>query len=176
MAADTINYSDVPEEEYEIIQESDLYTDVPSEEYEIVGAPQYEDAPSTEYDIVEFVEGPTPDEDRYEVKAPEDQSSFVADALRGAGQTMEDIGQVYPALETAATWITSLYGLPLSGLMGLLSLPAGVDTSKKVIEKAQELLIYQPQTKRGQRLLEASMYPLAKWQEVAAVGGEKMYE
>jgi len=88
--------------------------------------------------------------------------SFGAEAI----QTLQHIGQVYPAAETAAQLATMLYGLPLSGFAGLAGLPFG--KGKEWLETTAKTLIYEPQTEKGRKLSEATFYPIRKLEEKAA--------
>lgn len=88
---------------------------------------------------------------------------------QGAAQTMMDLGQVTPALESAASFISSLYGIPLSGVAGIMGLLHSPDKANELIEQVQKYTIYQPQTEGGERLLGAAMYPMEKLSEGAGV-------
>lgn len=93
--------------------------------------------------------------------------------LSPALKTMENIGQVYPALETAATVATTAYGLPISGLTKLAAAPfVGLEKADKAGDWVAERLIYQPQTKRGQELTESTFYPIEKLSEVGEKAGD----
>lgn len=91
--------------------------------------------------------------------------------LSGIGQTLKNLGRVYPAFETAANIATSTYGVPISGLIGLAALPAGLDTANRVVEAVQKYLVYTPITKHGEELLEATTYPLQKLESGASAAG-----
>lgn len=101
----------------------------------------------------------------------------------------EDIGKVYPMAETAVTTVTSVYGLPISGYAGLVTLPFAAvakelgwtdkspdEVASDAIEIAQTLLVYQPKTKSGERLTERIFYPMELLQEVAKHAGEKVLD
>lgn len=94
----------------------------------------------------------------------------------GALRTMENIGQVYPALETAATVATSLYGFPASGWAGIVGSFGGLDNAKKWQDWVANKLIYQPQTKRGEELTGSTFYPLEKLEHIAGKGGDWLEE
>ena len=84
-----------------------------------------------------------------------------------AGKTLQDVGKVYPAAETAASLITGSYGLPAAGLAGLAALPLGLDKAGMVVEAVKKALIYEPQTQAGKELLETTSYPFKKLGDVA---------
>ncbi|MCP3924493.1 MAG: hypothetical protein GY714_18120 [Desulfobacterales bacterium] len=93
-----------------------------------------------------------------------------------AVETLKNIGRVYPALETAANLVTSTYGIPASGVAGLMALPFGVEKSKKAIEATQKALVYEPQTEKGAELTEATAYPFTKLEEGAEAVGKPISE
>ncbi|MCP4140744.1 MAG: hypothetical protein GY755_10720, partial [Chloroflexi bacterium] len=95
---------------------------------------------------------------------------------RQALGTLQRIGEVYPVLETAAEMVTSTYGIPVSGLAGLVALPFGLETSEDVMEKVQKALVYKPQTAGGQELARAAQYPMEKLEGVAAMAGKALEE
>lgn len=89
-------------------------------------------------------------------------------------RTLENIAQVYPALETALQMVTSAYGIPIAGLMGLADLATTGDIEKanKVISQVQRAMVYAPMSKRGQELSQSAAYPFEKYEQGAeAVGG-----
>ena len=111
-------------------------------------------------------------------QAPQPQQS-------GAMKTMQNVGQVYPAVETAANLGTMSYGLPVSGLAGAVGgitggtpedvdvepeFTAGIgydlDQANRVREAVDNALIYKPQTEAGQELLKATTYPFQKLEEL----------
>lgn len=94
----------------------------------------------------------------------------------GAMTTLQNIGRVYPALETAANLITSSYGVPASGIAGLLSLPFGPEAAGKTIEEVQKALVYTPQTAGGEQLTEAAAYPFEKVTEAAGAISDPIAE
>lgn len=95
-------------------------------------------------------------------------SSFGQDAFT----TLQNIGRVYPVLDTIANAITSSYGVPVSGLAGILALPFGVENSKKTIDAVQKVLVHQPMTRGGEQLTGAAAYPFQK----IAEGGKAITE
>jgi len=108
-----------------------------------------------------------------------EQSTWAKDQMNGAYETAKDIGHVYPILETTANVLTSLYGIPISGLAGILSSPANFlweDANKKVTETVQDWLIYKPQTERGIHLSDATTYPFQKLDELGSLAGNKVLE
>ena len=91
-------------------------------------------------------------------------------------KTLRNVGRVYPAFETAANMVSSAYGVPISGLVGLAALPFGVENANAAIEAVQKFLVYQPQTEGGQQLLGAATYPFQKLEQVATAAGEFVSE
>jgi len=104
---------------------------------------------------------------------PEEFRTIAKTAGREAFQTVEDIGKVYPAIETGLNMITSAYGIPASGLGGLATLFATGDLGKadKAIKKIQEGLVYLPQTEEGERLTRATAYPFEQIERGAEYAG-----
>lgn len=96
--------------------------------------------------------------------------------LERAGQAV--IGRsLVGAGETAASLLTSLYGLPASGLAGLAAMPfGGLEGAQKAIEAMQRALIYQPQTERGQQIAEKVFYPFELLHRAGGAVGEKTLE
>lgn len=94
----------------------------------------------------------------------------------GAKRTLQDLGKVYPALEAAASFATSAYGIPASGLAGLAALPFGLEKAGEVTRGVQKLLVYEPQTEAGGELLEASAYPLQVLESMAEKAGSGIAE
>ena len=80
--------------------------------------------------------------------------------LQGAKTTGQNLAQGVPLGELAANLLTSAYGIPASGLMGLMALPEGLDKSLQVMGDVRNQLIYQPQTPGGQQLSQAAGYPM----------------
>jgi len=100
-------------------------------------------------------------------------SSAIGDMMR----TVENIGLVYPAAETAASLASNLYALPASGLAGLAGLATGnPETADKWRETVYNLTAYQPQTQRGQELTETAMLPFEMLRRGATAAGEKTLE
>ena len=96
--------------------------------------------------------------------------------LGNAARTAELMGKVYPGLETAANVITSAYGVPISGLVGIASLPFGLDTANNAIEAVQKYLVYTPNTAEGQELTNTAMWPIEKVEQGAKYVGGKIAE
>jgi len=90
--------------------------------------------------------------------------------------TTKNIAKVYPALEAGANILTSSYGVPISGLVGLLTLPFGVDRASKAVSKTQDALVYTPKTKSGKELLNTASMPSELLGNVASKAGEKTNE
>ena len=88
--------------------------------------------------------------------------------------TLRNIGKVYPAFETAANFATSMYGVPISGLVALAALPFGPENANNALKSAQKFLIYNPQTEAGQQLTEAASYPMAQYAQAGNAVGEKV--
>jgi hypothetical protein len=93
-----------------------------------------------------------------------------------AFETMQNIGLVYPTLETAAEMATSTYGVPVSGLAGLFALPFGIDASADVMDRVQKMLVYKPQTGAGQELSTSVAYPFTKLEGVAETVSQPIAE
>lgn len=109
---------------------------------------------------------------------PVEKRSFIQNALGGAKETVKNIGRVYPVLETAANLATSAYGVPVSGLAGLFELERTKDLNKanEAINKTMDTLVYQPQTKGGQHLTGAAMSPVAAYNKLGDMAGDKLEE
>lgn len=105
-----------------------------------------------------------------------DIGSSMVNAGKSALGTLKNLGKVYPALETAANLATSTYGLPISGLAGVATLPFGLDKAAEVQKKVAGALIYEPQTKGGQELTQAATYPLEKLEQAGGYAGGKLEE
>ena len=150
--------------------------------------PEYIAGPYSDFETVEPTYDTVYDEkgEAYEIM-PEDH--WLVSGLKDAGHTTENIGQVYPTLETAASLVSSAYGIPLSGLFGAVALGGAaatkvigltekdpVDFATTIVNKAQELMVYQPQTERGGELAQSTFYPFEKLTEGAKWSGEKVYE
>lgn len=89
----------------------------------------------------------------------------IRQGMKEAWRTVENVGQVYPVLETAAHLFTNIYGLPASGIAGLGSLVFGLDKAKAVMDEVSDFLTYKPQTQRGRELTRTAVYPFAKLDE-----------
>jgi hypothetical protein len=120
-----------------------------------------------------FVLDSKPDESTPTEEAPEEKKPGF---FRSAWETVKNIGKVYPAAETAANLVTSSYGVPASGLVGLFALPFGLETANKAIKETQKALIYQPQTEGGKQLTEAATYPLTEYEKIPQFVGNKLVE
>lgn len=94
--------------------------------------------------------------------------------LEGMETTMRNVGTVYPMFEVAANMITSTYGVPISGLVGLAMLPFGADKANEAIKATQKYFVYEPKTREGQILNQAANYPFQKLEEGARFVGEKL--
>ena len=103
-----------------------------------------------------------------------DEPSSVKEFAKGSLQTLENIGQVYPALETVASVISQIYGVPVSGLaaLGTLAVTRDLKKATDVQHAVGKTLIYEPQTKRGQQLSEAAFYPFIKLHEAGLSIGD----
>lgn len=88
-------------------------------------------------------------------------------------ETIKNVGKVYPAFEAAAQMATSSYGIPISGLVGLVALPFGADSANNAIEATQKFLVYQSQTQGGQQLTNAVNYPNQKLRDLGQWVGDK---
>lgn len=110
--------------------------------------------------------------------SPEVEEISGVDTQQKISRTMQNIGQVYPAVETGLNLITSAYGIPASGLGGLATLFATGDLEKanKAIKKIQEGLVYLPKTERGEELTETVSYPFEKLEQGAEFVGGKIEE
>jgi len=116
---------------------------------------------------------PTPPTPAQVPPTPAPASDPIDTFLTGAGQSIVSMLQGVPMAEAAANLVTSTYGVPLTGLAGLLALPFGTDTAENVMNKAQEVLIYQPQSQGGQQLQKAVGYPMEKLHELAGATVER---
>jgi hypothetical protein len=102
--------------------------------------------------------------------------NFAKNLIGDAWRTAENIGHVYPVAEAAATLITNVYGLPLSGIAGLFAAPFGLEKAQDAIEAVSEALIYQPQTQRGKELVEGAFYPFRALEELGGKLGNEVLE
>lgn len=103
--------------------------------------------------------------------------TITDNVLAGAWETTKNIGRVYPVLETAANLVTQVYGLPVSGLAGLVgTLVGGSETGEDWLNKTAETLIYQPQTKGGQQVTEAALAPITELEKAAQKAGDKVFD
>lgn len=76
--------------------------------------------------------------------------------------------------ETMANLATATYGIPLSGLAGLLALPFGLEAAREATEVVQKGLVYQPQTQAGQELTRDVTYPIQKLDQAGGYVGGKL--
>ena len=110
------------------------------------------------------------DDEGDSTKSPKSVSWDTSKPLRYTKEmvgTLSNVGKLYPAFEVAANIATSSYGVPISGLVGLATLPFGVEAANSAIEAVQKFLVYQPQTEGGQQLNQAATYPFQKLSEGA---------
>lgn len=91
-------------------------------------------------------------------------------------KTMQDIGSIIPAIESGAEAVTSTYGVPVSGLVGLLATPFGIETANDIMERVQKALIYRPQTEGGYELSKTIAYPTEKLNEIAEYAAKPILE
>ena len=94
--------------------------------------------------------------------------------LSPTGKTLENISSVYPVVENALQLATSTYGLPASGIAGLMNLifTGDLDKATKVINKTQELLIHQPKLGRSKELQQTIAEPMQMLSVPAEKAGE----
>ncbi len=120
-------------------------------------------------------------QDRYQFEEDrfvfEDKPSKFKKGLKEAVKTTKQIGKVYPVMETLANLATMAYGLPVSGLAGLIKgtisgTEFDVEAAKKASDATAKALIYQPQTEDGKEFLETSMYPVAQLEHGAGKAGD----
>ena len=98
----------------------------------------------------------------------------VGQTISPAIETLQNVGKVYPAVETGLNLLTSMYGVPASGLAMLAGLPFGKEQQwGEAVEKAT---VYQPQTQAGQQLTGAVSYPFQKLGEVSEKAADISYE
>nr|NIS51023.1 hypothetical protein [Phycisphaerae bacterium] len=110
-----------------------------------------------------------------------EMSAFAKKLMKDEWQNAQDIGNLYPVAEMAASITTNLYGLPISGLAGLVfggipSLIMDKNYISPVMKWAQDALIYQPQTEAGRRLTHRGFYPFELLQKIGDVAQDKVYE
>jgi hypothetical protein len=109
----------------------------------------------------------------------------------GFQNTAMNIAKVVPVFETMANYISSYYGVPIAGVVGLIGglvakdletagmgdlIGDPLDFTDKVIKEVEDKLVYKPQTEGGQQLLEATQYPLRKLSDVGQFFGDKVAE
>ena len=128
-------------------------------------------------------EQPPNDNDMLEVFAEARKQKDISQ-LEPEG-TSPPIGSVGQAMktnigvaETGANLVTSMYGVPLSGLAGLFALPFGLltregplETARKTVEGVQKATVYQPQLEEGQQLTEDLAYPMRKLDQAGGYMG-----
>ncbi len=104
----------------------------------------------------------------------------AAEAVQSVAKSFQpgEVGRsLVGAGETTASLLTSLYGLPLSGLAGLGALPfGGFEGAQRAIEETQKYTIYQPQTERGRQIAGVAFWPFEKLHELGGAAGEKTLE
>ncbi len=98
-------------------------------------------------------------------------------------RTLENIGQVIPALEAAGQMVTGMGAQAVGGATGLARTAAGLvsgqgldkslQAGSKVIEGITKHGTYQPHYQRGQELSQSAAYPFTKLQEGADIVAEK---
>ena len=94
----------------------------------------------------------------------------------GAARSLENIGQIYPVIETALSGVSALYGYPASGWAGIVGSLGGLDNAKKWQDWVANKLIYQPMTQRGQEATASTFYPLEKLDVLSTKGGDWLEE
>ena len=95
-----------------------------------------------------------------------------------AFKTLEAIGQVYPAVETAANLASQAISMPVAGIAGLGAVATnaiGLTNADptEVIQKTAGAMTYQPRTELGKHLTNATMYPFEKLAEAGNYAGSK---
>ena len=154
------------------------------------------------FDQIEHVEPVQMHNDIFDqIAGPSPPKKKPISAMAAAGETLKNIAHVTPAAETAAHLTTMAYGLPVAGATGMAGSlkqdadlaeevietapftmgmfgATGLDFEKgeKVIDKAAETLIYQPQTEGGKQLTSAAMYPFEKLHELGVAAGEAVHD
>lgn len=136
-----------------------------------------ESSPPTDKDYVEIFAaarkgGPQKPTNTTTMQTRPTSSGKYTPPSTGATGTFQNIGRGYPAVEAAANLVTSFYGIPVSGLAGLLALPTGADNANKVVNAVQKATVYQPQTERGKELAGAAAYPIEKLNEAGGAAGD----
>lgn len=112
--------------------------------------------------------------------APAEEPGLLDRALASpAGQTVQNIGRVYPVAETAANLASQVYAVPLSGLAGLGAMAGqalGVTDSEPadVVARTADALTVKPFTAAGEQMTEAATYPFQKLAEGGNVVGENV--
>ena len=100
-----------------------------------------------------------------------------AKGVNPAIRTLQNIGQVYPVVDTALNAITSTYGIPLSGLGGLLewmSVGGDLESAGKTVNWIQNALIHKPMTPRGAELTETAAYPMKPFTKAGEFVGDRL--
>jgi len=94
----------------------------------------------------------------------------------GVEKTTNALADPMALAETGASLATSAYGIPLSGLAGLLALGTGqgLETAGKWVEGVQKATIYQPQSEKGQDLTKAVGSPMEALDKVGEWGASKV--
>lgn len=117
--------------------------------------------------------------EKMSLEGQEERAAFGKELLDESWKMAQEIGSVYPVAETAATVVSTFYGLPISGLAGLISMPANIwfdDASKKVVEAIQDWLIYRPITKKGEEFAGRAFYPFIKLDQIGGQAGNATLE
>ena len=127
--------------------------------------------PEENIDLSGIPDAPDPGVDLSAIPDADLQNSqSEAKSMMGeAWKTSQEIGNVYPMAEAAASFITGIAGGSIAGLGGLFALPfVGSEGATGVIETINKWLVYQPQTKAGTHLSDAAMYPLKKLEQAGS--------
>jgi len=95
---------------------------------------------------------------------------------KGFFRTLQNLGAVYPALETGAQLLTSSIATPVAGLAGLAALPfGGLSGATKTIGSVQNALTYKPVTERGKELSETAAIPFNALAKIGEEAGDVAY-
>ena len=116
----------------------------------------------------------------WDLRENAERDSFAKKLMKDEWQNAKDVGNLYPVAEMAASIITNLYGLPISGLVGIggmvPSLIMDKDLMTPAMKFAQDMLIYQPQTEAGRRLTERGFYPFELLEKIGGKAGDKVLD
>lgn len=105
----------------------------------------------------------------------------LADLYAAGKQRLVRVGDQYirGPLEAAATIGSGMIAQPVSGIAGLLALPAGADAAANAVRRTQERMTYTPRSEAGRGAVEAvgaALQPLADLYERAQqVSGDAGY-